>query len=29
MFEDKQDLQLAEAAEFENGVVLLRYEIKK
>jgi dihydrofolate reductase len=29
IFEDRQDLKLAEAAPFENGVVLLRYEIKK
>jgi dihydrofolate reductase len=29
IFEDRQDLKLAEAKPFENGVVLLRYEIKK
>lgn len=29
LFEDKQDLQLAEATGFENGVALLRYQIKK
>jgi dihydrofolate reductase len=29
IFEDRQDLQLVEAAGFENGVALLRYEIKK
>ncbi|WP_166872774.1 dihydrofolate reductase family protein [Salinibacterium sp. ZJ450] len=29
MFEDQQDLKLLEATPFENGVVLLRYEIKK
>ncbi len=28
-FEDWQDLKLVEATSFENGVVLLRYEIKK
>jgi dihydrofolate reductase len=29
IFEDWQDLKLVEASSFENGVVLLRYEIKK
>jgi riboflavin biosynthesis pyrimidine reductase len=29
VFEDRQDLKLVEAAGFEKGVVLLRYEIKK
>ena len=29
VFEDRQDLKLLEATPFENGVVLLRYEIKK
>ncbi|MDQ0821371.1 hypothetical protein QFZ79_003746 [Arthrobacter sp. V4I6] len=29
IFEDWQDLLLVEASSFENGVVLLRYEIKK
>ncbi|WP_026538666.1 dihydrofolate reductase family protein [Arthrobacter sp. 9MFCol3.1] len=29
IFEDRQDLVLVEATPFENGVVLLRYEIKK
>jgi dihydrofolate reductase len=29
VFEDRQDLKLVEASGFENGVVLLRYEIKK
>jgi dihydrofolate reductase len=29
VFEDRQDLKLAEATAFENGVALLRYEIKK
>jgi dihydrofolate reductase len=29
VFEDRQDLKLVEAAGFENGVALLRYEIKK
>jgi dihydrofolate reductase len=29
VFEDRQDLKLVEATGFENGVVLLRYEIKK
>lgn len=29
IFEDRQDLLLLEATPFENGVVLLRYEIKK
>ncbi|MEU7141492.1 dihydrofolate reductase family protein [Nocardia sp. NPDC046473] len=29
LFEDRRDLELIEAAGFENGVVLLRYEIKK
>ena len=28
VFEDRQDLKLVEATPFENGVVLLRYEIK-
>ena len=29
VFEDQQDLKVVEATAFENGVVLLRYEIKK
>jgi len=29
IFEDRQNLRLLEATPFENGVVLLRYEIKK
>ena len=29
IFKDRQDLKLVEATSFENGVVLLRYEIKK
>ncbi|HUR05345.1 MAG TPA: dihydrofolate reductase family protein [Nonomuraea sp.] len=29
IFEDRQDLKLIEATSFGNGVVLLRYEIKK
>ena len=29
VFEDRQDLGLVEATAFENGVALLRYEIKK
>jgi dihydrofolate reductase len=29
VFEDWQDLKLVEATSFENGVALLRYEIKK
>jgi riboflavin biosynthesis pyrimidine reductase len=29
IFEDSQDLKLVEATPFENGVVLLRYEIKQ
>lgn len=29
IFEDRQELKLVEATPFENGVVLLRYEIKK
>ena len=29
IFEDRQDLKLVEATSFENGVVLLRYEIRK
>ena len=29
IFEDRQDLKLLEATGFENGVVLLRYEIQK
>jgi dihydrofolate reductase len=29
LFEDRQDLKLFEATGFENGVVLLRYEIMK
>jgi dihydrofolate reductase len=29
IFEDSQDLKLVEGISFENGVVLLRYEIKK
>jgi dihydrofolate reductase len=28
VFEDRQDLELVEATAFENGVALLRYEIK-
>ncbi|SNS25269.1 hypothetical protein [Actinomadura mexicana] len=28
VFEDQQDLKVAEAAAFENGITLLRYEIK-
>jgi riboflavin biosynthesis pyrimidine reductase len=28
IFEDRQDLKLVEATPFENGVVLLHYEIK-
>jgi dihydrofolate reductase len=29
IFEDRQDLKLIEATGFENGIVILRYEIKK
>jgi dihydrofolate reductase len=29
VFEDRQDLKLVEGTSFENGVVLLRYEIQK
>jgi dihydrofolate reductase len=29
IFEDRRELQLVEATGFENGVALLRYEIKK
>jgi dihydrofolate reductase len=29
IFEDRQDLKLLEGTSFENGLVLLRYEIKK
>jgi hypothetical protein len=29
IFEDSQDLKLVEATAFENGLALLRYEIKK
>jgi dihydrofolate reductase len=29
VFEDRRDLRPVEATLFENGVVLLRYEIKK
>lgn len=29
IFEDRQDLKLVEGTSFENGVALLRYEIKK
>jgi dihydrofolate reductase len=29
IFEDRQDLKLVEATSFENGVALLRYEIKR
>ena len=29
VFEDRQDLELVEGTSFENGVILLRYEIKK
>jgi dihydrofolate reductase len=29
IFEDWQDLKLIEGTSFENGVVLLRYEIEK
>ena len=29
IFEDRQDLKLVEATSSENGVALLRYEIKK
>ena len=28
VFEDRQDLTLVEAAPFQNGIVLLRYEIR-
>ena len=29
VFEDRRELKLVEAAPFDNGVVLLRYEITK
>ncbi|WP_258064688.1 dihydrofolate reductase family protein [Arthrobacter sp. ZGTC131] len=29
IFEDSQELRLVDATPFENGVALLRYEIKK
>jgi riboflavin biosynthesis pyrimidine reductase len=29
IFEDQHDLKLVEATAFENGLALLRYEIKK
>ena len=29
VFEDSRDLKLVEATSFENGVALLRYEIKQ
>ena len=29
VFEDRQDLKLAEATSFDNGLAILRYEIKK
>jgi dihydrofolate reductase len=29
VFEDRQDLKPIEATPFENGIVLVRYEIKK
>ena len=29
MFKDRRDMQFIEAKSFENGVVLLRYDIKK
>jgi dihydrofolate reductase len=29
VFEDRQDLKVVEAAGFDNGLVILRYEIKK
>ena len=29
IFEDRRDLQLVEATPFQNGVALLRYDIKK
>jgi hypothetical protein len=29
IFEDRQDLKLVEATSLENGVALLRYEVKK
>jgi dihydrofolate reductase len=29
VFEDQRDLNLIDATGFENGVVLMRYEIKK
>ena len=29
VFEDRQDLKLLEATSFDNGVALLRYELKK
>jgi hypothetical protein len=28
VFEDRRDLELLEATSFENGLALLRYEIK-
>jgi hypothetical protein len=28
LFEDRRDLKLVEATPFENGVVLMRYEIQ-
>jgi hypothetical protein len=28
IFEDRQDLKLVEANGFENGIVILRYEIE-
>ena len=29
MFKDRRDMNLIEAKSFKNGVVLLRYDIKK
>ena len=29
MFEDRYDMQLIKAESFENGVVMLRYKMKK
>jgi hypothetical protein len=29
IFEDRQDLKLVEGISFDNGIVLLRYEIQK
>lgn len=29
IFQDRQELKLLEATSFENGLVLLRYEIRK